>query len=109
MLGLALRFGCGRRHFGPLFKLAGQRPDGSTPSVLISVTQSIEAFSATCAELMDQWPAKVLPNFSSVPDNDDLWARCLASAADYFTDASVEYRLLRRGIAVHHGKMPGLL
>ncbi len=28
---------------------------------------------------------------------------------DYFTIQSVEYRLLRRGIAVHHGKMPGLL
>ena len=35
--------------------------------------------------------------------------RCLASAADYFTTESVEYRLLQRGVAVHHGKMPGLL
>ena len=33
----------------------------------------------------------------------------MASAADYFTEESAEYRLLRRGIAVHHGKMPGLL
>ena len=33
----------------------------------------------------------------------------MAAAADYFGEASVEFRLLQRGIAVHHGKMPGLL
>jgi hypothetical protein len=90
-------------------QLAAVRPDGSTPSVLISITQSIEAFSATCAELMDSWPANTLPNYESIDVNDDLWSKCLASAEDYFTIQSVEYRLLQRGIAVHHGKMPGLL
>lgn len=90
-------------------QLAAQRPDGSRPSVLISLTQNVEAFSATCADLMDHWPVDALPNFSTVDENDALWVRCLASAADYFTVNSVEYRLLRRGIAVHHGKMPGLL
>lgn len=90
-------------------QLAAERPDGSTPSVLISLTQSVEAFSATCAELMDGWPETILPNYRAINEDNELWARCLASAADYFTVESVEYRLLCRGIAVHHGKMPGLL
>jgi len=88
-------------------QLAAERPDGSTPSVLISLTQDVETFSAACANLMDSWPENTLPNYWAVDDADDLWTRCLASAADYFTVTSVEYRLLRRGIAVHHGKMPG--
>lgn len=90
-------------------QLAAERPDGSTPSVLISLTQNIEPFAATCADLMDTWSSESLPNFWSVDETNELWVRCLASAADYFTTQSVEYRLLRRGIAVHHGKMPGLL
>lgn len=90
-------------------QLAAERPDGSTPSVLISLTQSIEAFSATCADLMDSWPDDELPKYRTVDESNDLWNRCLAAAADYFTVESVEYRLLLRGIAVHHGKMPGLL
>ncbi len=90
-------------------QLAAERPDGSRPSVLISLTQNVEAFSATCADLMDRWPEEMLPNYRAVDEDDDFWTRCLASAADYFTIQSVEYRLLRWGIAVHHGKMPGLL
>ena len=90
-------------------QLAAERPDGSRPSVLISLTQNVETFSATCADLMESWPENTLPNYRAVDETDDLWTRCLASAADYFTVQSVEYRLLRRGIAVHHGKMPGLL
>jgi hypothetical protein len=90
-------------------QLAAERPDGSTPSVLISLTQHVDAFSGTCADLMDSWPENTLPNYRAVDEANDLWVRCLASAADYFTVQSVEYRLLRRGIAVHHGKMPGLL
>lgn len=89
--------------------LAAERPDGSRPSVMISITQSIDTFSRSCADLMDHWSANGLPNYQAVDETDDLWIRCLASTADYFTVDSVEYRLLRRGIAVHHGKMPGLL
>ena len=85
-------------------QLAARRPDGLTPTVLISVTQSVEAFAATCADLIDSWPANALPNYQAVDETDELWTRCLASAADYFTIQSVEYRLLRRGIAVHTEK-----
>ena len=90
-------------------QLATERPDGSTPSVLISLTQSVDTFASTCADLMDAWPENALPNYTAVDENNDLWTLCLASAADYFAVDSVEYRLLQRGIAVHHGKMPGLL
>src|SRR3546814_11356502 len=31
--------------------LAAKRPDGSTPSVLISLTRNIDTFAATCADL----------------------------------------------------------
>ena len=89
--------------------LAAERPDGLRPSVLISLTQDVKAFSATSADLMDDWPEDILPNYRAVDENDDMWSRCLASVTDYFTTQSVEYRLLKRGIAVHHGKMPGLL
>lgn len=89
-------------------QLAAERQDGSKPSVLISLTQSVGAFSATCADLIDSWPENTLPNYWAVEETNDLWVRCLASAVDYFTVQSVEYRLLRRGIVVHHGKMPGL-
>jgi superfamily II DNA/RNA helicase len=90
-------------------QLAAERPDGTRPSVLISVTQNVEAFARTCAGLLEQWSDAGLPNYWSIDQSDDVWTRCLASAEDYFTVGSVEYRLLRRGVAVHHGKMPGLL
>lgn len=90
-------------------QLAGERQDGTSSSVLISITQNIEGFAATCADLMDEWSDQPLPSYRSTDVNDTLWQRCLASAADYFSTESTEYRLLEHGIAVHHGKMPGLL
>lgn len=89
--------------------LAAKRPDGSTPSVLISLTQNIDTFAATCADLLDKWQDIALPDYWSIEEGNEIWARCLATAVDYFTADSVEYRLLARGIVVHHGKMPGLL
>ncbi|MET4630896.1 hypothetical protein ABIB83_007956 [Bradyrhizobium sp. I1.8.5] len=88
--------------------LAARRPDGSTPSVMISLTQNIDAFARTCADLMDAWQQYALPDYRTV-EGSDVWARCLAAAIDYFTEDSVEYRLLTRGVVVHHGKMPALL
>jgi hypothetical protein len=54
-------------------------------------------------------PSNELPSYGAPDANDDRWVRCLASAEDYFSRESLEYRLLERGIALHHGKMPGLL
>ncbi|EIF53178.1 hypothetical protein BP1258A_5441 [Burkholderia pseudomallei 1258a] len=89
--------------------LARERSDGLRPAVLVSITQNVGAFAKTCADLMDQWQAEELPAYSAIDESDEAWRRCLASAADYFTDRSVEYRLLKRGIAVHHGQLPPLL
>lgn len=89
--------------------LAAERTDDSKPSVLISLTQGVHAFAATCVDLFDRWPEDSLPNYRQIPDEPSLWSRCLASAADYFGVESVEYRLLERGVVVHHGQMPALL
>lgn len=89
--------------------LAAQRADGSTPSVLISLTQNVGSFAKTCADLMDAWQDLQLPDYWAIDESNEIWTRCLATAIDYFTANSVEYRLLARGIVVHHGKMPGLL
>lgn len=89
--------------------LAAVRPDGSKPTVLISLTQGVDAFASASADLLDGWPQDQLPNYSDLVETNAEWNLCLASAADYFSVNSVEYRLLRRGIVVHHGKMPALL
>lgn len=95
--------------FWAALHLAAAQADGSTPSVLISVSQNIESFAAECADRLDDWTADDLPDYWDRTAATSLWNSCLASAADYFTEESAEYRLLRRGVAVHHGKMPGLL
>jgi hypothetical protein len=43
--------------------LAAKLPDGSTPSVLISLTQNIDTFAATCADLLDKWQDIALPDY----------------------------------------------
>ena len=89
---------------------AAERPDGARPSVLISVTQHISPFASECADQLDEWASLQLPLYrDEAMQSDALWQRCLASAADYFGTDSVEYRLLGHGIALHHGKMPGML
>lgn len=89
--------------------LAATRPDGTKPTVLISLTQSPDAFGKSCIDALEQWADVRLPDYGGPDPNNELWTRCLASAEDYFTTESTEYRLLRRGIALHHGKMPGLM
>ncbi|MBB6469953.1 superfamily II DNA/RNA helicase [Aminobacter lissarensis] len=91
--------------------LAAERPDGTRPTVMISLTQFVSAFAGTCADLIEAWTVEevALPNYWSVADDDPHWQSCLAAAEDYFTKQSFEYRLLVRGIAVHHGQMPALL
>lgn len=90
--------------------LAAERSDGTRPTVMISLTQFVSAFAETCADLIEAWIEEgiVLPNYWSVAD-DVQWKSCLAAAEDYFTKDSFEYRLLVRGVAVHHGQMPALL
>jgi hypothetical protein len=89
--------------------LAGERPDGSRPSVLISVTQNVDSFASSVLETLESWPSGLLPQYFALDESDERWRRGLAAASDYFSEQSTEYRLLRHGIAVHHGKMPALL
>ena len=91
--------------------LAAERPDGTKPTVMISLTQNVSTFAEDCANLLEKWMSAEVPfpNYWSVPDSDPHWQGCLAAAEDYFTRDSFEYRLLVHGIAVHHVQMPGLL
>lgn len=91
--------------------LAAERPDGTRPTVMISLTQFVSIFAETCADLIDEWIDNEinLPNYWINPNDDIHWQNCVAAAEDYFTKQSFEYRLLVRGIAVHHGQMPALL
>ena len=86
--------------------LASERAGGTKPTVLISITQRIEAFAKACLEILGEWPPESLPRYFENDANDTLLADCLGSMADYFSVDSFEHRLLQLGIAVHHGKMP---
>ncbi len=88
---------------------ASKREDGTKPTVLISITQNIEYFIDSCADAIEQWPKESLPEYFDFDEDATKWRKCLKVAEDYFSVSSPEYRLLRRGIVVHHGKMPGLL
>lgn len=82
-------------------------------SVLVFVPQQIGGYAADLLSLLDgDWAGEDLPQFFEPPkdaDRSELWQRCLDSCLDYFTQDSNEYRLLQRGIVVHHGRMPRLL
>lgn len=95
------------------FQLAQPDANGRPHSVLISITSGITAYANSLLTLIeDDWRDVSLPSFFAPPTEERAlrtWNQCLDTAKDYFTDASPEYRLLRHGIAVHHGKMPALL
>ncbi len=93
-------------------QLADDRTELGGQSVLISIAQGIAYWSGWLADLLDYWSKGDLPQFFSPPEKADereLWDRALRSCADYFGEASREFRLLKRGVVVHHGKMPGRL
>lgn len=107
----------GKRQRLHLFWAALQliKPDsqGQQRSVLISITQHINTY----AEDFIYFFEKTLKNFPAIdffkyPTDEDkitLWEKCLLSCEDYYGKDSNEYSLLKRGIVVHHGNMPGLL
>lgn len=91
------------------------KPDstGRQRSVLISLTQQPGGYAEDFLRLLNKdWSAIELPKFFRPPTERRkrlLWEQCLASCEDYFTRDSREYELLKKGIVLHHGKMPGLL
>lgn len=99
--------------FWAALHLAQKNDKGDHSSVLISVTQFIGAFAADLLDLIEEhWLNENLPEFFTEPSDSNkkaIWDKCLKSCEDYFGDYSREYKLLKKGIVVHHGKMPGLM
>ena len=87
--------------------------DGKHRPVLISVAAHPEYYAKTFLELLDgPWKSHELPHFFSRPTSGlrvDLFLKCLSSCEDYFGKNSREYRLLDKGIVLHHGKMPPVM
>ncbi|MFS0726349.1 DEAD/DEAH box helicase [Paenibacillus sp. 1P07SE] len=85
---------------------------GFQNSVLISVTQSISGYAKDFLYILEKTFKNIqVPDYFSEPANGSdgqLWQKCIRSCEDYFGIDSVEYRLLRRGVVVHYGNMPGL-
>jgi hypothetical protein len=95
-------------------KRARRHDDGEAPqSVLISIVYQRANFMGWVLQLLEKdWADLDLPVFFEEPtsgEDRELWERAVAMCLDYFGEESREYQLLRRGIAVHHGKMPGRL
>ncbi len=93
--------------------LASPDERGHQHTVLISVMQHIDGYAGDFLELLDKtWLNATLPTFFQPPQEEEkmlLWEKCLRSCEDYFGRDSKEYKLLQKGIVVHHGQMPGLL
>src|SRR5260221_4996710 len=94
-------------------QLAAQYHKDQHGAVLISLMQNIGDFAQDFLTLVDaMWIDEALPQFFRTPQDAiqlASWHACLRSCADYFGRESHEYRLLEKGIVVHHGKMPGLM
>lgn len=84
--------------------------DEKKHSVLISITEHPEWYAETFLTLLESdWAEEKIPQFYCPPRSERniaMMDRCLASCEDYFGKTSREYRLLKRGIVLHHGKMP---
>lgn len=94
-------------------QLATQYQKDQHGAILISVTQYISGYAQDFLDLLDSiWVNETIPNFFHAPQDESkmkLWQKCLLSCEDYFGKKSHEYKLLEKGIVVHHGKMPGLM
>ncbi|MED4588238.1 DEAD/DEAH box helicase [Priestia flexa] len=107
----------GKRQRPYLFWAAIQmvKPDkqGLQHTVLISITQHISGYAEDFVDFFENIMNDVeLPQFFTPPQEQKkaiLWEKCLRSCEDYFGVDSFEYKLLKRGIVVHHGSMPGLM
>ncbi|MFC3746808.1 DEAD/DEAH box helicase [Paenibacillus sp. GCM10012306] len=89
------------------------KPDdlGNQHSVLISITQNISGYAEDFVYffevILKNRIEEMVFNTPSDPPRKSLWEKCLLSCEDYFGKNSDEYKLLEKGIVVHHGNMPG--
>lgn len=109
----------GKRQRPYLFWAAIQKakPDklGNQHSVLVSITQFIDGYADDFVHFFEKILIKnkiTPPSIFVYPIDEkkqELWNKCLQACEDYFGVNSNEYKLLLKGIAVHHGNMPGKL
>lgn len=96
--------------FWAALHLAMPDEQGRQRSVLISITQGISGYAKDFLELLEEiWEDQATPTIFTPPNDNNLWNKCLLACEDYFTKESREYRLLEKGVIVHHGRMPGTL
>lgn len=94
--------------------LAAPDAQGQQRAVLISISQKISDYAKDFLELLEVTWKNIpqFPQFFQTPLEErkrEVWQKCLRSCEDYYTTDSREYKLLNRGIVVHHGSMPGLM
>ncbi|HBE18064.1 MAG TPA: DEAD/DEAH box helicase [Cyanobacteria bacterium UBA11149] len=100
--------------FWAAMHLAAPDDRGQQRAVLISISQGISGYANDFLELLNKTWSSVSqrPVFFEEPSDDrkkSIWEKCLLSCEDYYTTNSREYKLLTKGVVVHHGKMPGLM
>ncbi|MBS1953392.1 MAG: DEAD/DEAH box helicase [Cyanobacteria bacterium SZAS-4] len=100
--------------FWAAIHFAAPDQNGNKHATLVSVTQNIYGHAQDLLELLDTtWGLQSLPTFFIEPKSDEvsfyLYSKVLESCDDYFGKTSLEYRLLKHGVVIHHGQMPGLL
>jgi DEAD/DEAH box helicase len=99
--------------FWTAMHLASPDDKGQQRAVLISITQQIGGYAEDFLYLLNKkWTKISKPLFfqpPSEPEKVKIWEDCLHSCEDYFGADSREYQLLKKGIVIHHGKMPGLM
>jgi hypothetical protein len=80
------------------------RPDSG--SVLVSVGSRVNVFAKDFIQLLDTWDD--LPEFfdRAKAAQSEVYRSAQETTRDYFGEESFEYRLLERGVIVHHGKLP---
>lgn len=81
-------------------------------AVLISLMQGIGGYAQDFLDLLDgSWANVEKPQFFVIPTDKklEIWQKCLQACEDYFGLESREYKLLYKGIIVHHGRMPGVM
>ncbi len=92
-------------------QMATKDESGNQSSVLVSITQQIGGYAKDFLIIIEKILKGVkLPKFFDEPigENKVIWDKCVRSCEDYFGADSVEYKLLKMGVAVHYGNMPGL-
>ena len=99
--------------FWAAINFAKREDDGKQHTVLISITQDIGQYAKDFLNLLDSYWAGIQPDFFQEPntfhENFELWDQCLRSCEDYFKRDSYIYQLLKKGIVVHQGSMPGAI